>query len=224
MATMTEPSSAPSPWGLIVVDMQRYYLDRSAPFAQFHEHCDPGCLNYILKRCQHTVTENIRRLCDAAHERKRPVFYLRLCGKAPDRSDLHPIFRQANARAETVGFADIYPLESDPYSDIIPELSPAPTDFTFCKTTFSGFTTSTLADTLHSHGLKRLIITGLATSQCVETTARDAADRGYEIVHVEDAQADYTETTHNASLFSSQGVCGGHILTTDQILQARWFL
>jgi nicotinamidase-related amidase len=63
-----------------------------------------------------------------------------------------------------------------------------------------------------------LVFTGLATSQCVETTARDASDRGFRVVHVEDAQADYDEISHTSSLYSSQGVCGGIIVTTEEFM------
>jgi len=58
-------------------------------------------------------------------------------------------------------------------------------------------------------------MTGLATSQCVETTARDASEKGYIVVHVENAQADYSLESHDASLYSSRGVCGGHIVDAE---------
>ena len=61
-------------------------------------------------------------------------------------------------------------------------------------------------------------MTGLATSQCVETTARDASDRGYGIVHLEDCQADYHEISHRASLIASRSVCGGHVLGAEDFL------
>jgi nicotinamidase-related amidase len=63
------------------------------------------------------------------------------------------------------------------------------------------------------------VFTGLSTSQCVETTARDASERGYHIVHIEDAQADYDELSHASSLYSSQGVCGGFIMTAEEYIR-----
>jgi nicotinamidase-related amidase len=215
-----EPSVS---WGLLVVDMQRYYLDEDSGFAQYHHHSEPGCLDYISQRCTQVVTPNILRLCEATRQLDRPVIYLRLCGQNDDRSDLHHTFQQAHHRGATAGFQNIYPIESDPFAAVIPEIAPIPGDSVLCKTTFSGFTTSELPTVISKLGLQRLIFTGLATSQCVETTARDAADRGLQVVHVEDAQADYSETVHRASLYSSQGVCGGFIMDTNNVLEAPWF-
>ena len=59
----------------------------------------------------------------------------------------------------------------------------------------------------------------MSTSQCVETTARDASDRGYHVIHIEDAQADYDEVSHTHSLCSSQGVCGGYIVNTEDVIR-----
>ena len=72
---------------------------------------------------------------------------------------------------------------------------------------------------LKNSGIEGLVFTGLATSQCVETTARDASDRGYSVIHINDAQADYDELTHNASLLSSRGVCGGALYDTSIFIE-----
>jgi len=47
---------------------------------------------------------------------------------------------------------------------------------------------------------------------------RDASDRGYGVIQVADAQADYEDLTHRCSLFSSAGVCGGKICSTHELL------
>ena len=122
-----EPSVS---WGLLVVDMQRYYLDEDSGFAQYHHHSEPGCLDYISQRCTQVVTPNILRLCEATRQLDRPVIYLRLCGQNDDRSDLHHTFQQAHHRGATAGFQNIYPIESDPFADNIGfelelELAPA---------------------------------------------------------------------------------------------------
>ena len=103
-------------------------------------------------------------------------------------------------------------------ADVIEEIAPAAEDHIFNKTTFSPFSSTGIMEHLRTSGITRLVFTGLATSQCVETTARDASDMGIEIIHIEDAQADYDESTHMASLYSSRGVCGGNIYSTDEFI------
>ncbi len=202
---------------LMVVDMQRYYIEPESSFSRYFEHVHPGAMKYIEERCRTTVTPNIQALLQHARLAEVPCVYLRLCGTHSDRSDLHSAFRSSYDRAGQRGFPDTYPLQSDPWSDVIPAIKPMPEDAVFCKTTFSGFTKGqALEDWLRQAQITTLVMTGLATSQCVETTARDGSERGFSIVHIQDAQADYEELLHRASLISSQGVCGGCILTTEQ--------
>ena len=199
--------------------MQRYYLEASSTFARFHTQLETGCLDYIHRRCHDTVIPNLSQLIAGFEAADLPVLFLRLCGEAEDRSDLHGTFARVHTQAEQRGFPGLYPLRSDPHSEVIPEFTSVKAEHTFCKTTYSAFTSAPeFEERLQALDRDTLIFTGLATSQCVETTARDAADRNYQIIHVEDAQADYTETTHRASLFSSQGVCGGQILLTEEVL------
>lgn len=205
---------------LMVVDMQRYYLEPEAPYCRFYEHLQPGALSYIRTRCEHLVTPNIQRLLRWGRERGVQVVYLRLAAIDPARRDLHRSFRQAHERAERSGFPDLYPLESDPFSDVIPALEPAEDDLVMLKGTYSGFTDELLESALRSRGIETLVFTGLATSQCVETTARDASERDFRVIHIEDAQADYDERVHRASLYASSGVCGGLLYSTQGFLRA----
>lgn len=201
---------------LVIVDMQRYYIDSRAPFRAWTEFHAPGALAYIEGRVRNTVIPAVVQLKAAFKEQGWPVAYLRLCGRKPDRSDLHRLFRQAHFRAASEGYPDLYPLASDPLADILPEIAPASEDAVFDKTTFSGFASGGLASWLEGLKPNMIAFAGLATSQCVDTTARDASDRGYRILHIEDAQADYGEDEHYASLFASRGVCGGLILTSEE--------
>lgn len=206
---------------LVVVDMQRYYLETTSTFARFHTELEPGCLDYIHQRCEETVIPNVSRLIGEFESAGLPVLFLRLCGDAEDRSDLQRTFANVHEQAAEQGFPGLYPLRSEPDSEVIPQFTDAHAERTFCKTTYSAFTSAPDFEAcIQTLDRRTLIFTGLATSQCVDTTARDAADRDYQIIHVEDAQADYSETTHRASLYSSQGVCGGQIVLTEEVLGA----
>lgn len=200
---------------LFIVDMQRYYLDASSDFYRYFESISPGCMSYILNRCFDVVIPNIVRLRDLFREKDSTLIYLRLCGKDPERKDLHRFFRESWQRGKKFGYESVYPLASEPMADVISEIAPTENDIIIDKPTFSPFSSTNIEFILKNKGIKNIVFTGLATSQCVETTARDASDRGFEVIHIEDAQADYTEEMHHASLYSSQGVCGGAIYRTE---------
>jgi nicotinamidase-related amidase len=205
---------------LVVVDVQNYYLLPESDFQRFHETVHPGSLDYIGERCRETVLPGIARLLSEFRSRKYPIFFLRLCGREVDRADLHPFFREAWAAGVEAGFADVYPLSGSVMADVVDEIRPGDGDVVFDKTTFSAFTGGdAFAELLRKEAVRTLVFTGLATSQCVDTTARDASDRGFGVLHVPDAQADYSEEMHHAALYSSQGVCGGAFLNTNELIR-----
>ena len=206
---------------LIIVDMQRYFLCRDSSYFRFFDYIKPGCLDYIHERCNSIVIPNIRQLTELFSEKNQPVIYLRLCGLKEDRNDLHRFFRETYLRGGKFGYDNIYPLSHDPMSDIIEKIRPTENDIIIDKTTFSPFTSTDINTILLSMGIRSLLFTGIATSQCVETTARDASDYGYTTTHIHDAQADYDELTHNSSLYSSQAVCGGKIVETASFFRSQ---
>lgn len=205
-------------FALMIVDMQRYYLEEESDYCRYFNTLYPGSLSYIKNHCVDTVIPNIQRLKQIFQKEEFPVIYLRLCGLDPGRNDLHRFFRESWEQGMEHGYSDVYPLENDPMSNVVEELNPSRKDIIINKTTFSPFSSTLIEDELRELGIDTIVFTGLATSQCVETTARDASDRGYDVVHIFDAQADYDQNTHEASLYCSRGVCGGVIYSTDDFL------
>ena len=206
---------------LVIVDMQKYYLSKDSAYFGYFTHLWPDSMNYIIERCGETVIPNIKKLYRLFMENSAHVIFLKLCGTDRDRNDLHRFFRETNEKALSMGYENVYPLRDDPMSSIIDELAPGRNDKNVAiihKTTYSAFTSSDMDTYLREKGISTLVFTGLATSQCVETTARDASERGYATIHIEDAQADYDEVSHRSSLYSSQGVCGGLIYNTSRFI------
>lgn len=206
-------------WGLVVVDLQRYYVEPQASFVRFFEAIHPGASHYIGQRVRQLLVPRLTQVVKRTRQLGRPIIYLRLCGNREDRTDLHRHFLKCYLEAVEMGFSALYPLASEPLADVLPEVAPQPGDHVLNKTTYSGFTSSSIESLLHELKLQRLVMTGLATSQCVETTARDASDRGFGIVHLEDCQADYHDVSHRASLFASRSVCGGHVWGSQDFLE-----
>jgi len=204
---------------LVIVDMQKYYLESDSAYSRYFNFLYPGSLSYIMDRSYDVIIPNIIKIKQSFKASDLPVIYLRLCGDDSNRRDLHRFFKKTYEDGLARGYPGVYPLESESAADIVDELKPDSDDIIVNKTTFSPFASSNIDSILKSMGITALVFTGLATSQCVETTARDASDRGYEILQIDDAQADYDELVHQASLYSSRGVCGGTIYDTDSFLE-----
>jgi nicotinamidase-related amidase len=203
---------------LVIVDMQNYYILKDSSYYRYFNDLQPGCLDYIIDRCIGTVVPNIQALMRHFTSHDLPVIYLRLCGTREDRRDLHPFFRETFEKGARKGYSDLYPLSNSNMADVHDDLRPRTGDFIIDKTTYSPFTATNIDSLLKKMNVNSLVFSGLATSQCVETTARDASDRGYAVIHIEDAQADYDEITHVSSLLSSRGVCGGHVVSTEEYI------
>ncbi|MCA2217710.1 cysteine hydrolase family protein [Jidongwangia harbinensis] len=74
---------------------------------------------------------------------------------------------------------------------VFAELDPAPGEPVLTKTSRNAFTTTNLAQLLTERGIRDLVICGIQTEQCCETTTRVAADLGYAVTFVTDATATF---------------------------------
>lgn len=200
-----------------MVDLQRYYLEADAPFVAYSERRWAGSIAYIRRRVEASVRPALARLLPLFRSMGWPVAYLRLCSGREDRADLHRFFADFHRKALAAGYPGAYPLGSEPLAEPAPWCAPKDGDIVVDKRGYSGFCGTELDGRLKAAGVGTLVMAGLATSQCVDTTARDASDRGYRVAFVEDALADYDEGYHRAALYASMGVCGGQILDSEGI-------
>jgi ureidoacrylate peracid hydrolase len=109
-------------------------------------------------------------------------------------------------------------------TDIVPELKPQTSDIVIYKTRFSGFYQTDLDATLKKLGIKYLIVTGVTTSICVESTVRDAMFRDYLCVLLRDCMSepighDFPRTNHEASLLNAE-VLFGWVSDSEQFVKA----
>ncbi len=89
---------------------------------------------------------------------------------------------------------------NSPGWQLIASLSPQPGEVVIEKNRYSAFFQTKLDDVLHQWGVEDVIICGLLTNCCCETTARDAFMRDYRVFFLSDATAAVAEELHIASL------------------------
>ncbi len=85
------------------------------------------------------------------------------------------------------------------------------------KTSSGAFNSTSIERTLLNIGIDGLVITGVVTHACVETTARDAADRGFKCILVDDACATFSQDVHDATM-KAFAIHYGRVATTDEVL------
>jgi len=101
--------------------------------------------------------------------------------------------------------------------EILDELKPAPGEHVLRKTTIGAFASTNIDSLLRALGCEQLYLTGVSTNMCVETTAREAADRGYLVTLVEDACGTTHEDLHQVTMRNFQRLFG-RVRATDAAL------
>src|SRR4030088_242234 len=105
--------------------------------------------------------------------------------------------------------------------DIIPELYPLPTEPVIDKPGKGAFFATDLHTILQNRGIKQLIVTGVTTEVCVNTTVREANDRGYECLIPADCVGSYFSEFQDAGLkmIKAQGGIFGWVSNSGEILK-----
>lgn len=130
------------------------------------------------------VVEANRALADAFRARGLPVVLITANGMAPGRTETPP-----RLGALPPGFADV-----------IDELDPQPGDIRAVKRTWGVFASTDLEGRLKALGVTQVVVTGVATSAGVESTARQAFEAGFNVTLPVDAMADLRPDMHEHSI------------------------
>jgi nicotinamidase-related amidase len=207
----------PRTTALVIVDMQEYFLNPASPFSRACESVVPGVLGHFQERGRGVVEPSLRRLLDFFRANGLRIVYTTVASELPDGSDLMPILQQRNVTSRAAVGDVAIPPRADAWARIVTALEPRPGELIVNKTTYGTFNSTGLDHALRSLGITSLVVGGVVTNVCVETTARDAADRGYEVVLLDDGCAAFSPEIHEASLLSFQGPFG-RVRTTDEVL------
>lgn len=185
---------------LVVVDMQYHDAHPKGCFNVAVDTIHPGSMDYFNTRTETTTVPAISALLQGFRERGGQVIHLRLGSQFEDYRDLDPRLRRWVRTVEEKSGMDGLFWAGNPDYAIRDELLPEADEVVVDKTTFGAFNGSDIDEVLRARDIRNLVFTGISTNCCVESTVRDAAERGYGCVVVDEATADYDEPAHVASL------------------------
>lgn len=190
----------PGRTALVVVDMQYHDAHPDGCFNVAMERIDPGSMSYFNHRTETVTVPAIARAVSAFRARGLPVIHLVLGSEHQDYRDLDGRFRDWILAVESASGTSGLFWTGNPDFAIRAELAPAASELVVRKTSFGAFNGSRFEQELRTRSLSSLVFTGISTNCCVESTVRDAAERGFGCVVVDEATADYQEDAHLASL------------------------
>ncbi len=199
---------------LLVIDMQRDFVDPGGFGEQLGN--DVSRLRRVIKPLQNVLNAMRAAGFLVIHTRE---------GHRPDLADCPPS-KLARGRLER-GIGDEGPmgriLVRGSYGhDIIDDLKPEDGEPVLDKPGKGSFYATDLDTILHNRGIRSLVVTGVTTEVCVATTVREANDRGYECLVLEDCVGSYFPEFHESSLqmFKAQGGIFGWVTGSGELLSA----
>lgn len=199
---------------LIIIDMQRDFLEPGG----FGE-----ALGNDVTRLQAAVLP-CKAVLDAARAAGLLIIHTRE-GHRPDLSDAPPAKVERGAPSKRIG--DAGPMgriliRGEVGHDIIPELYPIDGEPVIDKPGKGAFYQTELEFTLRNAGIENLIVCGVTTEVCVNTTVREANDRGYRCVVLADCCASYFPEFHDMGLrmIKAQGGIFGWVSGSKEMLAA----
>jgi nicotinamidase-related amidase len=204
----------PERCALLIIDMQRDFLE-------------PGGFGEMLgndvSQLRRTIDPN-RVLLAAWRDRKLPVLHTRE-GHRPDLSDLPPAKKVRGRSKTTIG--DEGPMgrilvRGEAGHDIVPELYPRAGEPVIDKPGKGAFFATDLHAILQARGVTQLVVTGVTTEVCVNTTVREANDRGYDCLVPEDCVGSYFPEFQvmGLKMIAAQGGIFGWVSHSHRILAA----
>lgn len=197
---------------LLIIDMQRDFVEVGGFGSSLGNDVTP------LQK----IVPNIATLLALFRRLGLPVVHTREAHRA-DLSDCPPAKRlrgDCKIRIGDEGPMGRLLIDGEPGNAIIDALTPIEGEVELCKPGKGAFYATDLENILRSRNVGQLIVTGVTTEVCVQTTMREANDRGYEVLLVEDGTESYFPQFKQATIdmVTAQNAIVGWVANSDDVI------
>jgi len=197
-AASREVPIEPAHAALLFVDVQNYTArPDGGRYAALDAAEREARYGFFFRTMREQALPNMRRLLLACRRARIEVMYTAIESLTLDGRDISLDYRISGLHVPR-GSWDAKVLE---------EIAPAEGEIVIPKTSSSPFISTNIDYVLRNLGVRYLLLAGILTDQCIDSTARDACDLGYLVTVVTDACATLSAERHDWSLRNNQGYC-----------------
>ena len=205
-------------FALLIIDMQHVCAHRDYGQGIIMKKKFPAMWKDYFDRLEKVVIPNQQRLLGFFRRRGWRVIYTTVGPELPDGSDMFARRRWRDQERIKITHSPHFFSRGTLERSILEAVRPQPQELVVNKNSSGAFNSSALDQFLRNMGIDSLVIAGVVTNACVETTARDAADRGYNCIVVEDGCPSYEPLSHEMTLRSFARLFG-KVLSTRELIR-----
>jgi ureidoacrylate peracid hydrolase len=191
---------------LLFVDAQNYSMEDGGAYAGLSAGEVAARFGYFFRDMRTRAIPNMQRLQRACRKAGVEVLYTVIESLTQDGRDMGLDYK----------ISGLFCAKGSHDGQVLAEIAPIGDEIVIPKTSSSPFISTNIHYVLGNLGVKHLIVGGVLTDQCVDSTVRDACDHGYLVTLVTDACATQSEERHRTSIANNRGYC--RQVTTDALL------
>ena len=198
MTLSREVAVDPAHAALLFVDVQNYNAGPDGgEFAQLDPAAREAQYGWFFRRLQGTAIPNMQRLQAACRAGGIEVMY----------TVIESLTRDGRDRSLDYKISALHVPRGSWDAKVVDALAPGEDEIVLPKTSSSVFISTNIDYVLRNLGVRSLIVAGVLTDQCIDSTVRDACDLGYLVTVPVDACATLTQERHDWSLRNNRGYC-----------------
>jgi nicotinamidase-related amidase len=207
-ARLPEPNLRRDDTALLAIDLQYGDAHRDhGLLRRMRDRGDGAAFEYYAQRLEELVIPNVRRLQDACRRAGVEVIHTKI----------ESLTRDGRDRSLEHKHLGIHHPPGSKDAQILDDVGPEGDEIVITKTCGGAFNGTNIEYVLRNLGVQHLIVVGVVTSGCVEVAVRDAADRGFQVLLVEDATATWSDDMQRAAMRAMDEIYA-KVQSTDEML------
>jgi len=180
---------------LLCIDMQYYDCEPGYGFFKDIKRDDPK-FSYYFNQLESTVFPTVKKIQDLFRKENQEVIHVKIESLTEDGRDRSSSHKKIGCHVK----------KGTKEAEFIEEVAPLRDEIVITKTSSGAFNSTNIDYILKNLGIKHIVVVGVLTNECIDTTVRDGADRGYDMTILKEGVATTNEAVNEFTLNILDGV------------------